>query len=442
MKFIVTLVTLLVIAAAVVSSQDLPASEVVVLTEKNFDSTLASGGNWFVKFYAPWCGHCKKLAPLWEELATKTAKDVANYAKVDCTQEKSVCSQFKVRGYPTLMYFTDNGKSYYEYQGERKIESFNSFAAKPTGTKNAVSGSVESTGGAAAPIVELTKDNFDQTYNGKWMVAFYAPWCSYCKKYVPTFEKMANNYKNTVNFAKINCEVEKEICQLYQIPGYPTFKFFEGKGMKDFSMEPTEANLKFYLGAGNIGTFVHNRPWNKTFDLVQNAIIVYVWLFLGVFFTLGLFLGWVFFSPSKPRPVVAKSSEQPTTAMSSFCDVEDENKKSIETHRDELITERDGLLAAKRSYEEREEDEHQAYNRLTKVEDLFTLLVNDGIRKDDKIQAIEELSRFSLSITKHDSTFNDFIPTRHKSVLDTVSITRKDVCNVRFKFISSTGTTS
>ncbi|CAN0015256.1 unnamed protein product, partial [Choristocarpus tenellus] len=51
-------------------------AEVVVLSSVNFEhltqaSTGATTGDWFVKFYAPWCGHCKKMAPLWDELAGK-----------------------------------------------------------------------------------------------------------------------------------------------------------------------------------------------------------------------------------------------------------------------------------------------------------------------------------------------------------------------------------
>ena len=76
-----------------------------ILTESSFAKSVASGDT-FIKFYAPWCGHCQKLAPTWDELAKKFEKDaVVKVAKVDCTQHQSVCQEHEVRGYPTLAYF-------------------------------------------------------------------------------------------------------------------------------------------------------------------------------------------------------------------------------------------------------------------------------------------------------------------------------------------------
>jgi thiol-disulfide isomerase/thioredoxin len=67
---------------------------------------LYSPKPWFIKFYAPWCSHCKKLAPVWTEFH-QDYKDKVNVAKVDCTDEasKPLCKKYEIQGYPTLIFF-------------------------------------------------------------------------------------------------------------------------------------------------------------------------------------------------------------------------------------------------------------------------------------------------------------------------------------------------
>ncbi|KAG9279612.1 protein disulfide-isomerase A3-like [Astyanax mexicanus] len=92
-------------------------SDVVELTDVDFDYVAAEHETMLVKFYAPWCGHCKKLAPEFET-AAKRLKGVVTLAKVDCTSSTEVCGRFGVTGYPTLKIFR-NGRESSSYDGPR-----------------------------------------------------------------------------------------------------------------------------------------------------------------------------------------------------------------------------------------------------------------------------------------------------------------------------------
>jgi protein disulfide-isomerase A6 len=77
----------------------------------------------FVKYYAPWCGHCKSLAPTWEELATSVANiDDLVIAKFDATANE--VSGLSIRGYPTLKFYPKDNKEGIDYDGERDLDSF------------------------------------------------------------------------------------------------------------------------------------------------------------------------------------------------------------------------------------------------------------------------------------------------------------------------------
>jgi len=89
-----------------------------VLSDRSFANHVKTGDH-FIKFYAPWCGHCQKLAPTWDELAGEFAEDSSvKVAKLDCTAAQSVCQEQDVKGYPTLAYFRD-GKKVETYRGAR-----------------------------------------------------------------------------------------------------------------------------------------------------------------------------------------------------------------------------------------------------------------------------------------------------------------------------------
>lgn len=103
-------------------------SDVVVLNKSSFDDFVKKPLT-LVEFYAPWCGHCKSLAPEYEIAATALKEANIPIAKVDCTVETEICNdKVKIQGYPTLKVFRNGEAS--DYKGPRKADGIISHMKK------------------------------------------------------------------------------------------------------------------------------------------------------------------------------------------------------------------------------------------------------------------------------------------------------------------------
>jgi len=123
---------------------------VLVLTKDNFKNAVADNDFILVEFYAPWCGHCKSLAPEYAKAAKEAAAQEMNVklAKVDATEESELAEQFSIRGYPTLKFFR-NGTPI-EYNGGRRSDEIVAWLRKKTGAPARALPSVE----AARELIE------------------------------------------------------------------------------------------------------------------------------------------------------------------------------------------------------------------------------------------------------------------------------------------------
>lgn len=114
-------------------SEEVPADNsapVKVAVAKNFaDVVINNGKDTLIEFYAPWCGHCKKLAPIFDQLGEKLINEDVSIVKMDATAN-DVPPEFDVRGFPTLYWLPKDGKNKpVRYEGGRELDDFIKYIA-------------------------------------------------------------------------------------------------------------------------------------------------------------------------------------------------------------------------------------------------------------------------------------------------------------------------
>lgn len=299
--FFVCLVALLSTSQALYS----PKSKVVqVNDEAAFSKEVSkSKGIVFVEFYAPWCGHCKNLAPEWEK-AANILDGVIKVVAVDATVAQSLGQKYQVQGYPTIKVFGEDKKSPTDYQGQRTADGIVSEAMKLTNKlvkdrkagkskgKSSSTGSKpkakKSKGGS--DVVTLTDANFNKLVMDSpdhWLVEFYAPWCGHCKNLAPEWEAAATALKSqNVKLGAIDATVETNLASQYGIKGFPTIKIF-GAGTKEKPQDyngPRDADgiTQFALStleAANVPVVIKQVVDSETFeDVAQSKLTAILFL--------------------------------------------------------------------------------------------------------------------------------------------------------------------
>ncbi|XXQ37769.1 Thioredoxin domain-containing protein [Plasmodiophora brassicae] len=199
----------------------------VVLDDRSFHAVVGDDA-WFIKLYAPWCGHCLDLAPTWDRLAKEI--DPAHQVRIgeiDCTKNPKLQAAFRVQGYPTLVFY-EQGRVWH-YQGQRSLDAFlahivanpatgwsqrvptfiisessgifaprepvvpgNADAKPVVRQDNAVGSSSQDMAGSfeiakkALKSIQLTQDDVDQlTTQGTWLIKMCSPYAASCQEVIP-----------------------------------------------------------------------------------------------------------------------------------------------------------------------------------------------------------------------------------------------------------------
>jgi protein disulfide-isomerase A1 len=185
------------------------ASDVHQLKTDGFDEFITKNNLVLAEFYAPWCGHCKALAPEYEKAATELKEKGIQLVKVDCTEESDLCQKQGVEGYPTIKVFRGSLDNPTTYTGQRKSDSIVSYMVKQS-----------------LPAVSvLTKETID-SFKTSDKVVVVAYFNADDKKSNETFSKIAESHRDDYLFGAISDPAVIEAAKV-TAPGVIVYRTFD-----------------------------------------------------------------------------------------------------------------------------------------------------------------------------------------------------------------------
>jgi len=178
-------------------------SAVEMLTDTTFKEQIGGDKDAIVAFTAPWCGHCKSLAPVWEKVAQDFESEPGVLiAKVDCEapNAKAIAQEAGVKSYPTIKFYPKGSTEPVPYSGGRTEADLLSFMNDKAGTHRSIGGGLDAIAGTIPSLDDIVSSIRES--GGKVYTELGTAAGALSDKYAEYYGKVAKKMDENADYAQ------------------------------------------------------------------------------------------------------------------------------------------------------------------------------------------------------------------------------------------------